>query len=140
MNRERDRPRRVAYWPAVRKLSAGPALILAAWLLPLAAQVGTLLQLLDAGGSAHPASMVELLVHGHPHGRTRPRARTLRLERARRTRRAASAAGRPPAVARAFRSVPRFALSDPRAGRLAAAERALAAAPLRHLLLVVLLR
>jgi len=45
------------------------AILLAAALLPLAMQAGAVLDLLDAGRVAHPAAIVELLVHGHNHGK-----------------------------------------------------------------------
>lgn len=45
------------------------AFLLAAALLPLAVQAGAVLDLLDASREAHPAALVELLVHGHTHGR-----------------------------------------------------------------------
>jgi len=45
------------------------ALLLAAALLPLAVQAGAVIDLLDASREAHPATLVELLVHGHTHGR-----------------------------------------------------------------------
>ncbi len=45
------------------------AFLLAAALLPLAVQAGAVIDLLDASRVAHPAALVELLVHGHTHGR-----------------------------------------------------------------------
>ncbi len=122
----------------VRRPSVVPALFLAAWLLPLAVQVGTLLQLLDSGRRPHAASMVELLVHGHPHGGRVPAHGHFVSKgpdpRAAEPRRAESPAdtGLPAPSA--------IAAPVPRAIRVAVAAQALAAAPLRHLLLVVLLR
>lgn len=56
----------------MRGLSIAPAILLAAWLAPLTAQVGVVLQLLDAGEALHSPVLIEFLVHGHPHGRQVP--------------------------------------------------------------------
>ena len=49
--------------------SVRSAILLAAALLPLAVQAGAVVDLLDAARTAHPVALVELLVHGHTHGR-----------------------------------------------------------------------
>lgn len=128
----------MAYSKVVRKPSVVPALFLAAWLLPLAAQVGTLLQLLDAGRRPHPASMVELLVHGHPHGgRVPAHGHSAWNGPAAPVAEPRSEAS--PAVS-GFAAPSGFMLPAPRPGRSGVAAGTLAAAPLRHLLFVVLLR
>lgn len=121
----------------MRRRSAGPAILLAAWLLPLAAQVGTLVHLLQAGRHEHPPAMVELLVHGHPHGGRVP-AHDHSVREGPPAGRAVSLPADLPVVAGPGSSAAR--LVHPGPGRSDGAARARAAAPLRHLLLVVLLR
>ena len=122
----------------MRRVPAGPALLLAAWLLPLAAQVGTLVHLLQAGRHAHPSSLVELLVHGHPHGgRVPEHDHTVREGPA--VRDAVSPPAALPAAA-GTAGPSAAAWARPWHDLFGAAAGARAAAPVRHLLLVVLLR
>ncbi len=129
---------RVAYWAAVWRRPVASAFLLAAWLLPLAAQVGVMLHLLDAGLRTHSSSMVEVLVHGHPHpGRVPSHGHTIRQGPA------AETLARSPASLAAFAARPSTLLSSLATrppGLSFATGRTLASAPLRYLLLGVLLR
>lgn len=125
----------MAYWTVLLRLFRS-AVLLAAAFLPLAARAGAAVDLLDAGRVRHAPSIVELLVHGHAHGR----------KVAEHVHAASDCPGR---VARVGAPA---VLTDPapngdgpvRAARAApgspAADRALSSSPPRYLLLVSLLR
>jgi len=125
----------VAYW-TVLKRHLRSAILLVAALLPLAARASAAVDLLDAGQVRHAPSIVELLVHGHAHGRKV----------------AAHVHAAPDGPVRVADVAPPAVLSvlgsegaDPVAATRgpqgpSAADRALSSSPPRHLLLVSLLR
>lgn len=122
---------------AVRRRSVAPALFLAAWLAPLAAQAAVLVHLL-ADREAHPRSMVQLLVHGHLHGEQVPEHEHAIQEGPPAS---AHATARPHTAPRAASALPAGpAEASPAPGLATASLRAVATAPPRHLLFGVLLR
>lgn len=112
------------------------AVLLGAAFLPLVVRAGAVVDLLDAGRTRHSPSIVELLVHGHAHERgvaSHVHAAPDGPGRVTPGRASALLTVRGPSG-----GVPALAVPD-RPGS-PAADQAIASSPLRHLLLVSLLR
>ncbi|MDL1952003.1 hypothetical protein FBQ97_19645 [Acidobacteria bacterium ACD] len=116
--------------------SLRPVVLLAAFLLPVAARAGAAIDLLDAGRVDHPVLLVELLVHGHAHGGRLPAH-----DHAARVGPGTSGTADPgpvPGAPAARQSAPQGTGHEVSGSD--AAERALSSSPPRHVLLVSLRR